>query len=312
MTENQRNRDSAPDIRHVIVGLGEVLWDIFPDGPRFGGAPANFACSISGLSRANTVVHLVSSVGNDTLGRKALSSLATHRVVTDCVQIQERVTGQVVVTLDSDGSASYRFADNAAWDHLSWNEELHELATRTEAVCYGTLGQRCAPSRSTIRQFLASTEPESWRIFDINLRPPFYDDSVILDSLQFANVLKLNDDELPVVARLLDISGDPVKILRAIARQFALRAIALTRGAKGAILIRGDELSEHPGIDIEVVDTVGAGDAYTAALTLGLLAGHNLDAINCHACEVSAFLCSQSGGTPQIPDRFFIGNSTRN
>ena len=282
----------------VIVGLGEILWDVFPDGPRFGGAPANFACHVAALGGNSQIV---SAVGRDKLGEKALAELGNRHVGTRGVHRDEdRPTGIVTVSLDADGHASYEFAADTAWDALPWSGELARLAARTSAVCFGTLGQRSQPSRETIRRFVSATPSTALRIFDVNLRPPFVNDSVILESLALTNVLKLNDEELPAVAALCDLSGSEVEVLRELADRFALRAVALTRGPDGAVLVRDGQVSEHPGVAAEVVDTVGAGDAFTAALALGLLDGSDLEAINQHACQLAAFVCSQSGATPRL------------
>ena len=289
----------------TIVGLGEILWDVFPDGPRFGGAPANFACSAAGLGREQVEVYIVSSVGKDGLGQRAIESLQQHGVNTSCVAEQERPTGQVLVELDEEGRASYQFAADTAWDNLQWSRELEQLAARTDAVCFGTLGQRSDRSRETIQRFVAATAPTALRIFDINLRPPYFRDAVIVESLKLANVLKLNDEELPFVRDLCGLSGADSQVLRGLAVQFELRAVALTRGARGAVLIRGGEISEQAGVATQVVDTVGAGDAFTAALALGLLTGGKLDTINRSACAVASFVCTQSGATPRMPEGVF-------
>lgn len=285
----------------VIVGLGEVLWDVFPDGPRFGGAPANYACHAANLGASS---RMVSAVGRDELGDRALQAFSDHAVGTSAVQRNGYPTGAVYVQLDAEGRASYEFLDNTAWDHLEWSPELEELAPRTDAVCFGTLGQRSHESRQPIRRFVTSTPVSCLRIFDVNLRPPFYADNTILESLKIANILKLNDDELPIVAELCGLSGSDGEIMQSLGQRFDLRLVALTRGAQGALLMRGDEVSEHPGVATSVIDTVGAGDAFTAALTLGLLAELELEVINDRASRVAAFVCSQAGATPRLPDTF--------
>lgn len=286
---------------HQIVGLGEILWDVFPDGPRFGGAPSNFSCSAAELAQDSAQVFMVSAVGNDQLGRQAIESLGARGVNTTCVQIDERETGQVLVELDSAGVASYRFAENTAWDHLSWNESLSQLAPSCDVVCFGTLGQRGECSRSTIQRFVRATSDETLRILDVNLRAPFYDDTVIRDSLNLANVLKLNDDELPVLARLFGVAGSDIEIMRQLAQQYQLRYVALTRGAKGAVLLSEHEVSDRPGLHVGVADTVGAGDAFTAAMTLGLLAERSIDDVNKSAIGTAAYVCSQPGATMKFP-----------
>lgn len=285
----------------TIIGLGEVLWDVFPDARKFGGAPANFACSVAGLQRQGAEVYVVSGVGNDSLGREAITSLKEHRVDVSCVQVSRHPTGQVQVQIDNQGKASYEFLRDTAWDNLQWNEELRQLAGRSDAVCFGTLGQRSELSRATIERFVSATRTDSLRILDINLRPPFYDDAVILKSLELANVLKLNDDELPLLAQVCGLDRSDTGTLKELAHRYSLRCVALTRGADGALLLRDDELSDAPGVVTRVVDTVGAGDAYTAALAMGLLRDQPLEQINRHATQLAAFVCSQAGATPSIP-----------
>lgn len=288
--------------RHTIVGIGEILWDVFPNGPKFGGAPANFACSAAGLGRERVGVFVASGVGNDDFGRRALEFLQKRGVDTSCVAVQDQATGQVDVELDDAGRASYRFAADTAWDNLVWSNDMEQLAARTDAVCFGTLGQRSEQSRATIRQFVSATPSTAIRILDVNLRPPFVSDAVIRESIELANVLKLNDEELPVVAELCGASGTEFDVMREISSRLDIEVVAVTRGPQGAVLVRGEEISEFGGVQANVVDTVGAGDAFTAALVLGLLTGSPLDEINQTACNVAAFVCSQSGATPALPD----------
>ncbi len=287
--------------RHIIVGIGEILWDVFPDGPRFGGAPSNFACSTAELAQDTADVFMVSSVGKDDLGQRAFESLQGHGVHATCVQIAEQQTGQVLVELDAVGVASYRFAENAAWDNLTWNDALERRTHDCHAVCFGTLGQRSASSRNVIQDFVRATSEDTFRILDVNLRAPFIDDEVILQSLALANVLKLNDEELSRLARLCRVDGTDVEILRQLAEQFQLQCVALTRGPDGAIILQGDDVSDMAGVPVDVVDTVGAGDAFTAAMTLGLLAGRSSEHINQSAIAAASYVCSQSGATPKFP-----------
>lgn len=285
----------------LIVGLGETLWDVFPDGPKLGGAPLNYACSASELAGAKANVSLVSAVGSDELGRNAVQAVRQHGVDNSYVQTIDKPTGQVLIELDSDGVASYEFVSDTAWDALQWNPGLQQLATRTSAVCFGTLGQRSSQSRATIRKFVAATSSDTLRILDVNLRPPHYDNQVILESLELANLLKLNDDELPILAELCGAQGNDVEVSQQLAERYQLRYVAVTRGAEGGLLVSSDAVSDRPGVPVEVADTVGAGDAFTAALTLGLLAGHDLDRVNQNAVTVAAFVCSQSGATVKFP-----------
>ncbi len=285
-------------LEQTVIGLGEILWDVFPDGPRFGGAPANVACHAAQLGAK---AYMVSAIGPDDLGTKAIQALKDKGVETSHVEESEFPTGIVTVQLDKAGKANYQFAMDTAWDHLEWTDDLLSLARKTQAVCFGTLGQRGEVSRRTIHQFVKATPSDALRVFDINLRPPFYTDAVILESLSIANILKLNDDELPLLVRLCGLSGSEVEMMKALIKKYQLQLVALTRGDQGAVLCRGEEISEYSGVPTTVADTVGAGDAFTAALVMGLLNGHPLDTINQTACKIAAFVCSQPGATPKLP-----------
>lgn len=291
------------DQPYRIVGLGEILWDVFPEGARLGGAPANFASHAASLGGERVNVSIISSVGDDELGQNALERLSGQGLDTSLVERSERPTGRVLVSLDEDGKATYDFAADSAWDRLQWNESLRKLASRSDAVCFGSLGQRSDVSRNTIQRFVATMAPDSIRVFDINIRPPFVDEAVIKESLRLANVLKLNDEELGLLAEMFDVSASSDQaMLEEIAERFDLTAAALTQGANGSLLIRGNEISKVPAVQTTVVDTVGAGDSFTATLVLGLLRQCSLDAINSNATEVAAFVCTQSGATPDLPD----------
>lgn len=291
--------------RHQIVGLGEVLWDVFPSGPRFGGAPANFACSAAGVGGDTVHSSMVSAVGKDSLGKKGLEEFRKRSVDATQVAQLDLPTGQVFVQLDAQGQASYQFLDDTAWDNVPWTTGLQTLAEKADAVCFGTLGQRNAVSRDTVRQFIHSTSDRCLRILDINLRPPYWTDEVILESLPLANVLKLNSDELPLVASLLSLQGNEEQLMRQLIQKFSFQVAALTRGAMGSLLLsRTGERSELPGQEITVVDTVGAGDAFTATLTVGLLKNKPLAEVHSWADRVAAFVCTQAGATPEFPDAF--------
>ena len=283
-----------------ITGIGEILWDMFPDGAQFGGAPANFVCHSQALDATS---RMVSCVGNDELGHRALAFLQQHGVDTSTVsQSAERPTGTVEIELDAEGVAQYEFAANVAWDALTWSETLARAADKADVVCYGTLGQRSEISKNTIQRFLKRTTDDCLCVFDVNLRQNFYNEALIRDSLEFANILKLNDEELPVLGSSCGLSGPETAVMEQVRERYNLRLVALTRGANGAILLTKDSLSVCKGFAVEVKDTVGAGDAFTAAMTLGLLLGHELDHINEHACRVAAFVCSQDGAAPKLPD----------
>ena len=288
--------------RATVIGIGEILWDVFPDGPRFGGAPANFACSVAELARDRIDVYVAGAVGGDDLGQRAIEALRLHGVQTSHVSIVDRSTGQVRVTLDAAGRASYEFAADAAWDNLAWSNGLEQLAARADAVCFSTLGQRSEISRQTIQRFVQATSAACLCVLDINLRPPFWNEEILFQSLQLANVLKLNDAELSILAGMLHWRGEDLELLQRLVDRFSLQLVALTRGAAGATLLsKSGEQSDLPGQPTIVVDTVGAGDSFTAVLVIGLLSGHPLAKINAWGNRVAAFVSSQPGATPHIP-----------
>src|SRR5215510_4435415 len=288
--------------RATVIGIGEILWDVFPDGPRFGGAPANFACSVAELARDRIDVYTAGAVGTDGLGRSAIEVLRGRGVDTSCVAVVDLPTGQVLVKLDAAGRASYEFAADAAWDDLAWSDGLEQLAARADAVCFSTLGQRSGIARQTIQRFVRATPASCFRVLDINLRPPFWNEEIVLQSLQLANVLKLNDAELLVLADMLRWSGADLELLQRLVDRFSLRLVSLTRGAEGAVLLsESGEQSDLPGQTTVVVDTVGAGDSFAAALVIGLLSGLPLAKINAWGNRVAAFVSSQPGATPHIP-----------
>ncbi len=283
----------------AIVGLGEVLWDLFPDGPRFGGAPTNFACHAAML---DTDAAVVSRVGEDDLGERAVAALRELGVETAFVgRDREHATGVVRVQLDPDGRPQYEITEDVAWDHIAWSDELDDLARRADAACFGTLAQRSEASRATIRRFLRAMRPGGLRILDVNLRPPFVDKQVVLDSLGLADSVKLSDEELPEVAAMCGLSGTAPDMMRGLRERYGLRLVAVTRGAEGATLLGDEGFVECPAVPVVVKDTVGAGDAFTAAMAVGWLRGADLGTIGRHACRVAAFVCTQTGATPDLP-----------
>lgn len=282
----------------VIVGLGEILWDVFPEGAKFGGAPVNFAAHCAGLG---TRVEMVGAVGDDDLGRRALNELRQRHVGIDQVAVMTQPTGTVNVTVDDRGHPEYVFASDTAWDNLEWNADLAELAQRALVVCYGTLGQRSPVSRRTIRNFVAATPKDALRIFDVNLRQDFYSDEIIRESLVLADVLKLNDAELDAVAP--SDEPDVLRRLRALLDQFNLEMIVYTRGAQGALLVSDSGSVDYEGVSVPVRDTVGAGDAFTAVVAIGMLKGMGMPDIAAWASRVAGYVCTQAGGTPELPEQ---------
>lgn len=316
-----------------VVGVGEVLWDLLLTGPQLGGAPANFAYHAHALGAQAQVI---TCVGKDDYGREIIRRFHDMGLPDGTVQVHETApTGTAKVVLSGDGLARFTIQENVAWDFLALTEEGMAVARQADAVCFGSLAQRSERSRRTIQQLVAAVRADSLKVFDINLRQKFYSREVIQESLQLANVLKLNDDELPTLAAMFNLASSTedrscgadtpvraggyfgantrtrVSALHEIERQieclahiFSLRLIALTRGANGSLLWQEGRWSDCPSRPVKVVDTVGAGDSFTAALVLGLLRKMDLDEINTIANEVARYVCSQAGATPVLPVEF--------
>jgi len=284
-----------------VVGLGEALWDVLPDGEHFGGAPANVALHAAALGAESW---LVSAVGQDTRGDAALARLDAAGVRRDTVaRLADHPTGVVRVTLDAAGHPVYDIATESAWDYLPWSVGVQQVAERADAIAFGSLAQRSPTSRATIRRAVATTQSASWRLFDVNLRQSYYDAAVLVESLELANAVKLNEEELPVVARLCGLTETrPVDQLRTLCKRFGLRLAALTRGPCGSVLATSDRVCESPAAPTVVADTVGAGDAFTATLLIGILAERSLEDVSRRANAVAAYVCSQPGATPPIPE----------
>ncbi len=289
----------------LVIGIGELLWDLLPAGKQLGGAPANFAYHAHRLGAESLVV---SGVGSDALGHEILLNFNRLGMRTDGISINPAVpTGTVGVELDAHGKPTFSIHDHVAWDLLVINDDLAGEAKRAEAICFGTLGQRHLIARAAIRSMLTLVPPTALRVFDINLRQHFWSKEQIAASLKLANVFKLNDDELPIVAQLFDLAGNEGSQLRQLAELFELRAVALTKAANGSLLLVGDKLASRAATAVVVVDTVGAGDSYTAALTMGLLAGHEPEQILECAHRIAGYVCTQPGAMPSMPDALLAG-----
>ena len=289
-------------MRHKIIAVGEVLWDLLPEGPRLGGAPANFAFHCRSLGAD---ARLVTRVGDDDRGRDVFDRFHALNLPIETIQVDPGLpTGTVEVTLDN-GHPHYTILEDVAWDAIVADELAIAQVREADAVCFGSLAQRSEASRQAIRTLVAAARPWALRVFDVNLRAPFIDRDVIAESLDLANVLKLNDDELPQLAAMFNLASTEVRpAMEALAERFGLALVALTRGGDGSLLMTADGVwAEHPGVEsVPVADSIGAGDAFTAALTVGLLAGRPLEEINIHANEVAAYVCSQPGATPNLPE----------
>ncbi|WP_136795540.1 PfkB family carbohydrate kinase [Desulfosediminicola ganghwensis] len=291
--------------RPVIAGVGEILFDIVGDSEELGGAPINFAYHASMLGAEG---YAVSTIGDDTRGRRALAELSRRKVPTSCITtIKGYATGYVLARVDGAGVASYEFPDDIAWDHLAINDAAAELASRLDGVCFGSLVQRGEHSRRVLTDYLSMLPEKALKIFDINLRQNFYSAEVVLGSIALADIIKLNDDELQILAEMAAISGSEQEILDQLVAKHDLTLAVLTRGDRGSLLVRRGEVSDHPGIRTENIgDTIGAGDAFTAATVISLLNNYSLDDINEKANRVAAWVCSQKGAMPEMPSSFKI------
>ncbi|WP_319583022.1 carbohydrate kinase [uncultured Pseudodesulfovibrio sp.] len=282
----------------LAVGLGEILWDVLPQTRLLGGAPANFAYHVNALGGAGLPV---SRVGDDDLGREALSLLVCRGLNIDAVSLDpDHPTGTVDARVDADGVATYVFPDDVAWDFLSLDQSALILASNADAVCFGSLAQRSEISRRSIQRFLGEAK-KALKVFDINLRQDFYTPEILATSLDAADVLKINDAELDIVTSLFDLPPGEQPALRALMERHGLELAVLTRGDKGSLILSPETVSDLPGEPVEVVDTIGAGDSFTAALVLGHLKQWPLDKINRYAAKVAAHVCAQPGAMPEMP-----------
>jgi len=285
--------------KFALIGIGEILWDILPSGRQLGGAPANFAYHAHSLGEEGIVV---SSVGQDGLGKEIQNKLKALGLVLDFITIDKtHPTGIVSVMIDCKGIPDFTIHEDVAWDYIPETVELLKLAKRADAVCFGSLAQRSPISYRTMRNFLHNTSEEALRIFDINLRQGFYSKVIIEDSLRLASVLKLNENELPMVVNILGLEEEENEPLGVLSELYELKLVALTRGANGSVLYSDGQKSIHDGYSVKVVDTIGAGDAFTAAMAIGMLKGYKLNHINTIANRVASYICTQSGATPIIP-----------
>jgi fructokinase len=282
-----------------LIGLGEILWDLLPAGRQLGGAPANFAYHANALGATGIVI---SRVGTDQNGTDIITRLQQLNLSTECIQVDPAApTSTVSVELAPDGQPRYIIHENVSWDNLTVDENALLAVTQADAICFGTLAQRSQQSRASIHELLVRAKTDALRILDVNLRQHFYSAEIIDKSLRVANILKVNDAELPLLAQLFSLTGDPRAQLTEIARRYDLHLVACTRGAHGSLLVTGSKYSDHPGVPAKVADTIGAGDSFTAAMTLGLLLKRDLDTINDDANRVASFVASQPGATPSLP-----------
>ena len=285
--------------KKVMVGLGEILWDMLPEGKQLGGAPANFAYHATQLGNEGVVI---SSVGNDSNGSEILEHLEKKHIQHLISTNEQYPTGYVSVDVDEAGVPSYTIHEDVAWDHLPFGEHHTKLAQKADVICYGSLASRHPESAKAILQCIQATSAECIRIFDVNLRQDYFDGETLHRLLNLSTVVKLNDEELLVVAELLFFSGSETTLLQLLQHAYDLDLIILTKGEYGSRLFsmeKGDSIVE--GHDIKVVDTIGAGDSFTAAVATGLCLDMPLHEMHHFAANVAAYVCSQAGATPELP-----------
>lgn len=282
----------------IVVGLGEILWDVFPERKVLGGAPANFAYHVSQFGYTG---YTVSAVGDDLLGKEIIASLE-RKELNYLIETTDYPTGTVMVTLDGKGVPRYEITENVAWDNIPFSARTEHLAAVTGAVSFGSLAQRNSASRETIRRFLAAMPADSIRIFDINLRQHFYTREVIEESLELAGILKINDEEVDVVAAMLQLPSDRTQACRTIMERYDMSIVIMTQGTDGSYVFTKDGTSFQPTPKVHVADTVGAGDSFTAAFTAAYLHGESIEDAHRLAVEVSAYVCQQHGAMPVLAD----------
>jgi fructokinase len=283
----------------IIAGFGEILWDLLPSGKQLGGAPANFAYHAGALGAE---AFPVSSVGEDDHGREIMSLLKHKGISADFISVDPlHSTGSVTVNLDANGVPAYVIHENVAWDHIPFKDHIPILASRLDAVCYGSLAQRCETSRNTLRQLLDSLHSGCLKVFDINLRQHYYSEDILTETMLASDILKLNDGELTVMADMMSLRGTEKEMLMQLMEKFSFRLIALTKGEKGSILMSQNDYSSQTALPVKIVDTVGAGDAFTAAMTMGYLKNFPLEQIHVQANRLAGFVCSQAGAMPNVP-----------
>lgn len=287
----------------LVVGMGEALWDVLPEGKKIGGAPANFAYHVSQFGLPSCVV---SAVGDDDLGREIIENF-TAKGLKQLIADVPYPTGTVQVEIDQSGVPQYEIKENVAWDNIPYTERLESLAERTTAVCFGSLAQRNVVSRNTINRFLdvVSRNEENLIVFDVNLRQGFYNKEILCNSMKRCNILKINDEELVTVSRMFGYPGidlqDKCWILLG---KYNLKKLILTCGINGSYVFTPGNVSFQPTPKVEVADTVGAGDSFTAAFISSVLKGKSVSEAHSLAVRTSAFVCTEKGAMPTLPTQF--------
>ncbi len=281
-------------MKKIIVGLGEILWDVFPTGKVLGGAPANFAYHVN---QSGCEGYVVSAVGEDKLGREVLKNIS-DRKVPHIIQKTGYPTGTIKIIVDRNGVPSYEITEDVAWDHIEFTPQMEKLAQNTSAVCFGTLAQRNEVSRKTFSRFFEAMPAESLKVYDINLRQHFYSKELIERSLRISNILKLNDEELDMVSKLFILSGNESEQCRQLMRDFSLETVVLTKGTEGSRIVTETANSLLPTPKVKVKDTVGAGDAFTAAFIASYMNGGSMETAHRYAVNIAAYVCTKKGAMP--------------
>lgn len=280
-----------------IVGIGELLWDMLPEGKKIGGAPGNFAFHAAQMGFNSLVI---SALGGDALGEELLDELNVKKLNAITPKV-DYPTGTVLIELDDQGVPVYEIKQNVAWDNIPYSDELDVIAKNTVAVAFGSLAQRGAISHATITKFLDAMCDDCYKIFDINLRQGFYTKEIIEESLKRCNILKINDEELVIVSRLFEYSGtDLQEKCQQLLDDYKLRKLILTCGVNGSYVFSREGVSFVETPKVEVADTVGAGDSFTASFICSLLKGRTLVESHVKAVEVSAYVCTQNGAMPSL------------
>ncbi len=284
----------------IIVGMGEALWDVLPEGKKIGGAPANFAYHVSQFGLPSCVV---SAIGDDKLGAEIIENF-NAKGLQQLIETVPYPTGTVQVEIDQAGIPQYEIKENVAWDNIPYTARLENLAQRTRAVCFGSLAQRSVVSRTTLNRFLDAMphDNDPLVVFDVNLRQGFYNKDILCNSMKRCNILKINDEELVTVSRMFGYPGidlqDKCWILLG---KYNLKMLILTCGINGSYVFTPGNVSFHPTPLVEVADTVGAGDSFTAAFISSILKGKTVPEAHKRAVETSAFVCTQQGAMPLLP-----------
>lgn len=285
-----------------ILGIGELVWDVFPAGKQLGGAPVNFAYFAKELGAE---AYPVAALGQDELGDEAMEVLAPSGLSLDYIQRNALPTSRVLVTTDAEGVPQYEIVENVAWDCIECNEHILKLASDADVICWGSLAQRSVRSRESILKIVDSAPVDCLKVFDINLRQHFYNREVIDESLKRADILKLNEDELPVVCSIFSIEGDEKDRIAEIIRRYGLKSVIYTQGAVCSEVYDKDGLvSRMDTPEVNVADTVGAGDSFTATYVTSLLQGKSQRDAHSLAVKVAAFVCTQRGAINPLPSDF--------